>query len=103
MEIIGFGKDGVVVYPPIICDVSINPKNFVGKIYYKGKNPILVKEKIDMLPDIYDEVLYYKENYLCSIPLVIPNPRLSTEQLILRRVEGETLENVLNKLLYANV
>ena len=47
MELLGFGKDGVVIFPPIPCDIPINAEDFVGKIYFKSKNPFIVKEKID--------------------------------------------------------
>ncbi len=64
--------------------------NYVGKIYFKGKNPIEIKRKIDNLPDEFDGILYYKENYLCSMqsPLHEQIPfsqkkNLSTNQLIL--------------------
>jgi len=104
---LGQGKDGVVVFPPIECEVDIEPTNFVGKIYYtKGKNsPSSVKSKIDALPDELDGLLYYKENYLCEVVLPRDIPafnRLSNKQLILKRVEGETLVDALHNYIVNN-
>jgi hypothetical protein len=109
MEILGCGIDGVVIFPPIDCieTATIEQNNFVGKIYYKQKSPIEVKAKIDELPDEFDGVLYYKENYLCDIILpealkISYNNKLSNNQLILRRVLGEVLETKLDALVMHN-
>jgi hypothetical protein len=109
MEVLGSGIDGVVVFPPVECDKmdSIEPNDFVGKIHFRGKTFEEVKSRIDALPDEYDGILYYKENYLCDI--VLPDElkikyknRLSNSQLILKRVHGETLQNMLDNCVINN-
>lgn len=110
-KILGIGKDGLVLSPPINCELEnhINLQDFVGKIYIKQKKPHEVKERIDNLPDELDGELYYKENYLCSV--TIPEEisvkitsstlnRLSSNQLILKKVDGENLSNQLYKILH---
>jgi len=107
MEILGSGKDGLVVYPPINCSkLNINKNDYVGKVYFKSRNLDYIsniKNKIDRLPDNLDGMLYYKENYLCKI--IIPDElksvpyyekKLSDNQLILKRVQGDTLGRALN-------
>jgi hypothetical protein len=109
MEVLGSGIDGVVVFPPVECDKmnSIEPNDFVGKIHFRGKTFEEVKSRIDALPDEYDGILYYKENYLCDI--VLPDElkikyknKLSDSQLILKRVDGETLQNMLDNCVINN-
>lgn len=106
MEILGEGKDGLVVYPPIHCEIgNIDKSKFVGKIYWKLRVSTIdgVVDKINKLPDDLNGLLYYKENYLCDVNL--PEElkslykRLSSKQLILRKVEGKTVDNAINDVI----
>jgi hypothetical protein len=112
MEILGSGKDGIVVYPPLDCiddgnDIHFDKTKFVGKIYFKGRandHVNSITTKINELPNKYDNVLYYKENYVCQIndSEKLQNfgnngKRLSNTQLILKRVDGITLQKAINE------
>lgn len=110
MEFFGMGNDGAVIRPPQVCNEPLNifPENYVGKIYKKGKNIDAVKSTIDKLPDEFNEILYYKENYKCTIneiPQVIPTRyrrALSDQQLILRYVEGYNVDIILDEYINRN-
>ena len=98
MKILGNGKSGCVVYPPVDCisTIDINKNNYIGKIYYQRftkTNVKIVQDKINRLPDKFDGILYYKENYFCEIdipenlknhPLFLSYDKLSNNQLIFR-------------------
>lgn len=110
IEILGNGKDGIVIKPPVLCedvkDKNLDPNKYVGKIYRPGRSPLNAKTVIDKLPDEYDGKLYYKENYICTIS-EMPNElkkqrRISNEELILRYVEGKTLDDTLSYFITLN-
>jgi hypothetical protein len=116
-KVIGQGKDGLVVRPPVPCEGTrgLEVLNYVGKIYNKSNRVEAVKENIDRLPAEYDGVLYYKENRLCDIDLAtLPQSvvnsmptksrlnKLSNKQLVLRYVEGATLDSILHQYAYLN-
>ena len=117
MEILGSGKDAIVVYPPVDCEIgaNIDKNDYVGKIYLKGRDIKYftdLVDKINRLPDKYDGILYYKENYLCNInPQNIDSQNidpetknyyrknLSKNQLILKRVKGDTLSETIKHII----
>lgn len=110
MKFFSMGNDGAVIKPPQACEepLNIDPNNYVGKIYKKGKNIDAVKTTIDNLPPEFDGILYYKENYKCTInevPEAIPtrfHKSLSKQQLVLRYVEGKTIETMVDELIHRN-
>jgi len=72
MNILEEGKDGLVIYPPITCEIDdIDMTKFVGKIYWKYRVSLIdtIIDKINKLPDELNGLLYYKENYICNVDL----------------------------------
>lgn len=115
--LIGAGKDGVVVFPPLPCSATnglanVNEK-YVGKIYYKGRDTSAVQSILERLPDEFDGILYFKENYVCDgVNLsLLPPPteeisyalrRLTQTQMVLRRVYGSSLSDALEQMVMKN-
>jgi len=104
MNILGEGKDGLVIYPPLPCEIDIDRNKFVGKIYWKLSIPSIdiVMDKINKLPDELNGLLYYKENYVCDVDLpenLKSIKRLSNRQLLLRKVEGKPLGDAISDVI----
>jgi hypothetical protein len=113
IKVLGQGKDGIVIKPPLLCDgLNINYSNFIGKIpsaYKKDINFQELKDKIDDLPDEFDGIAYYKENYICDTINIEELPlsdnlkkKFVPKQHVLRNVEGVKLYDILEEFIYIN-
>ncbi len=103
-EYLGEGVSGVVIYPAISCpDINIDYSKYVGKISHRiGKNSKLIesKEKIENLPNEFNNIAYVKEMYICYIeenPGINLDIKFPCTQVIIPRISGDNVLNIMKK------
>lgn len=103
-EYLGEGVSGVVIYPAIPCpDINIDYSKYVGKISHRtGKNAKLIesKEKLEKLPNEFNNIAYVKEMYICYIeenPGINLDIKFPCTQVIIPRISGDNVLNIMKK------